>query len=71
MSEDGGGAGSHGRGDGARAIRDLSDFCVQWADLKPRLAPEALAQAGLDPEQREAVGWLVLLADRVCDDLGD
>ncbi len=51
---------------GARlTLRDLSDFCTRWSELRP-LADDACAVSDLTDDQREIVGWLILLADRTC-----
>lgn len=44
-------------------IRDLSDFCRKWPQLRRLIPPESLAQP---EEARLVLGWLLLLADRVC-----
>lgn len=48
-------------------IRDLSDFCLKWPDLREELQRRLRAEPG--EERTEAIiGWLVLLADRACLD---
>lgn len=50
-------------GDGA-PIRDLADFCLRWGEFRP-----AIARIGdhcqLDRNEREALSWLIHMADRV------
>lgn len=47
------------------APRDLSDFCLRWSELRA-FADEACGAPGLTDDQREIIGWLILLADRTC-----
>lgn len=57
---DGGGAASE-----PLAIRDLSDLCTQWPDLREELCA-ALDAGALEPRPDAIARWLVKLADNVC-----
>lgn len=51
-------------------VRDLSDFCLRWPDLRAELQRNVHA-APCDARTESIIGWLVLLADRSClDDNG-
>ena len=53
----------------AREIRDLSDFCLQWPDLREIVLSREREGFGTDdPDLRMVLLWLRLLADRVCCD---
>ena len=47
-------------------IRDLSDFCEKWSELRPTVSDDSLAASSLPDQSREVIRWLTLLADRVC-----
>ena len=52
-------------------IRDLSDFCLRWPELRPQIEKYLAGPGGnvvgrSADEQTEIVRWLCLLADRVC-----
>ena len=52
-------------------IRDLSDFCLRWPELRPLVEKHCPGPGGNVPESSadehtEIVHWLCLLADRVC-----
>lgn len=50
-------------------IRDLSDFCLRWPELRNIVqASERNGFAADDPALRVVLRWLCLLADRVCQD---
>lgn len=49
-------------------IRDLSDLCEHWTDLRAILLDREAPNQTLTGDQEALVGWLVLLADRVCLD---
>lgn len=44
-------------------LRDLSDFCVHWPQLKPMLQ-NITELSEMDREQIKLVQWLCLLADK-------
>lgn len=48
-------------------LRDISDFCTQWPQLKPVLEQE-LDDVELSNELTKMITWLSTLADRVCVD---
>lgn len=51
---------------GIRELRDLSDFCQHWSDLRAiAIEPGLLGESPTD-EQREMMNWLIALADAVC-----
>ena len=53
----------------APPIRDLSDFCLKWPELRSIvLAREREGLAAEDPELQVVLRWLRLLADSVCRD---
>lgn len=53
----------------APRIRDLSDFCLKWPELREIvLAREREGLAAEDTELQVVLRWLRLLADRVCRD---
>ena len=48
-------------------IRDLSDFCLRWPDLREIvLRREREGFDPDDPDLRAVLRWLRLLADRIC-----
>lgn len=49
-----------------KKIRDLSDFCTQWPDLRNLVATGQLDEAGMADETRRTIEWLTVLADKVC-----
>lgn len=49
----------------ASDMRDLADFSIHWGELRDGLVVQ-LQTDSLDAEARETLGWLILLADRVC-----
>lgn len=51
---------------GKLQLRDLSDFCQQWPDLKLLVEDGRLERAPLESDTVEVIGWLRDLADRVC-----
>jgi hypothetical protein len=51
---------------GKLQLRDLSDFCQQWPDLKLLVEDSRLERSPLESETVEVIGWLRDLADRVC-----
>lgn len=55
-------------GDALDGLRDLSDFCQYWPELKKLVADERLAgidlHAGADTYR--TIKWMRALADRVC-----
>lgn len=48
----------------ARPVRDVADFHLRWPEFRPTVLGLA-ADGQLTPEEREALIWLVRLADRV------
>lgn len=46
--------------------RDLADFHLRWADFRPCMVA-LQTDEGLRPEQRETLGWLIALSDRISD----
>lgn len=51
---------------GPVAPRDLADFHLRWADFRPSMV-ELQGSAHLRPEQRDTLGWLIALSDRISD----
>lgn len=49
---------------GPQSPRDLVDFHLRWAEFRP-LAVNLRSRTQLDLDQRELLGWLIALADRV------
>lgn len=47
-------------------IRDLSDLCERWVDLRKHVSTDSLEASGLTKESLEVVNWLVHLADKSC-----
>ena len=47
-------------------LRDLSDFCQNWPELRALLTAECDGTAVENQSKQAIVNWLVLLADRVC-----
>lgn len=47
-------------------IRDLSDFCVYWEDLKPIMSEKSSAIDALSTNQKATLSWLKILADQIC-----
>ncbi len=47
-------------------IRDLSDFCENWFELKELISDKNITRSNLDVETKQLVSWLRLLADRTC-----
>ncbi|MEM8853058.1 MAG: hypothetical protein AAGD34_05105 [Pseudomonadota bacterium] len=46
-------------------VRDLSDFCERWPQLRPSL--ETFVQDRDDlGDVGETIGWLIVMADKVC-----
>ena len=45
-------------------VRDLADFHLRWREFRPGMIDLARSR-DLTPVQRETLGWLVQLADRV------
>lgn len=52
-------------GGNPKKVRDLSDFCQHWPELRHNVVEERLAALDLPDDVRQVVGWLVRLADRV------
>ncbi len=50
------------------SIRDLSDFCIRWPDLRQWVSDDALHGVSGPEDTLRTIRWLVLLADRVCYD---
>ena len=50
----------------ARGIRDLSDFCERWPEIRDSMPDIPVARKSLKPGQQEVVKWMLLLTDRVC-----
>ena len=46
--------------------RDLADFHLRWADFRPCMVA-LQTDAGLRPDQRETLGWLIVLSDRISE----
>jgi len=49
-------------------IRDLSDFCTEWANREGLVSEDALAESHLSPTQRDTIRWMRLLTSRICLD---
>ncbi len=47
-------------------LRDLSDFCQHWPELRPILTADDFFEAGADEDKRALLQWMVVFADRVC-----
>lgn len=50
------------------SVRDLSDFCLQWEELRSLLSEEKLLSSTLSLDQKTVIFWLKTLADRTCKD---
>lgn len=48
------------------AIRDISEFCEKWPDLKKLHDVKEVENLSIEPEIKELIVWLYKLADRVC-----
>ena len=46
--------------------RDLADFHLHWADFRPSMV-ELQVASDLRPDQRDTLGWLIALSDRISD----
>ncbi|XWN30451.1 MAG: hypothetical protein ROR55_23670 [Devosia sp.] len=46
-------------------VRDLSDFCERWPQLRPSLETYVEGRDDLG-EVGETIGWLIVMADKVC-----
>ena len=51
-----------------QSIRDLSDFCNNWTDLRQWVCEDALNNVSAHANTLATIRWLTLLADRVCYD---
>lgn len=51
--------------DEVRRVRDLSDFCLSWADIQPIISDSVLERSGLSAEQIQTIQWMRHLTDRV------
>lgn len=49
-------------------LRDLSDFCQHWPELRSQVSDENLMVLALPDNARQIIEWLVRLADRVHHD---
>ncbi len=46
--------------------RDLADFHLRWSDFRPCMV-ELQTAPHLRPDQRDTLGWLIALSDRISD----
>ena len=49
-----------------RDVRDLSDFCQNWPDIRELVDIKELRTTGTKESQIIVIGWLMHLADKVC-----
>ena len=49
-----------------RDVRDLSDFCQKWTDIRELVDIKELRTTGTKESQIIVIGWLMHLADKVC-----
>ena len=68
MNENGDVSQSEGDGADLGSIRDLSDFCNNWPQVRRWVSDDALGAASIHANTLTTIRWLVLLADRVCYD---
>ena len=47
------------------SLRDLSDFCTCWPELRVLVADERIDVPGLPEETKATIAWLRQLAERV------
>lgn len=47
-----------------KTVRDLSDFCAFWPDIKIVLSRQLASGHALDEDARKILHWLTLLADK-------
>lgn len=46
-------------------IRDLSDFCLEWSNLKHLVEEAEIAKSNLSSEKKTIIHWLYLLAGKI------
>lgn len=49
-------------------LRDLSDFCNCWNEIRNVAEASARKLDGTDKEAADTLDWLIILADKVCID---
>lgn len=47
-------------------VRDVSDFCEKWTQIRVLLTDENIKLDAANPETKVIFEWLVKMADRVC-----
>ena len=47
-------------------IRDLSEFCLEWPNLRECLNATAAPTEDWNPDAKNVLNWLIMLADRTC-----
>jgi hypothetical protein len=55
-----------GQDDGRTPPRDLIEFYRRWSEFRP-FATRLASRSELSASEREVLGWLILLADRISD----
>ncbi len=53
------------------SIRDLSDFCEAWPELRKRVQHHIQCDTAEESELRDTLKWLCLLSDRICAQASD
>ncbi|EFL87561.1 hypothetical protein [Ahrensia sp. R2A130] len=49
-----------------RDLRDMSDFCDAWPQIKVLFEPSVFAARDGTPEIDQALAWLIEFADKLC-----
>lgn len=47
-------------------VRDLSEFCLEWPNLRKHLSEDEAPLENWSPKATTTLKWLVLLADKTC-----
>ena len=49
-----------------REVQDLSDLCNEWTTLRELALASVSEEKICDEPEKELIGWMIKLADRVC-----